>query len=492
MKKIFMIMLGIVLVAFTNSCQDSENNPQFPKSDADFSVTASATTISVSPQDSLSVAVTFTWTDPKFAVGLSNSDFTVMFGPTDKNFISFSSKDFTGILTGSLTGKEVNALALKFGGAIGEPIVLDMRVVASHNNNEPKISNIVKITVTPFSDLALLSSSATVVTKEADAAKVGISFNWNAPFVGYEGTRTYQFQYAEGGTSFASPKSIAVSVLNKSFTQLELNNIAALEFGTLAGEVGNVDFRVKCTNGLGAIIYSNTVTVGITPYSSKPVPKYPVPDNLFLVGDASPGGWSNPVPTPSQQFTKINDYTFGLVIQLTGGKSYLALPVNGDWSHKYNPSISNADPAGDAFAPDAGGNNIPGPAADGLYKIVIDFVAGTYTTTLLSASPVPANLYIVGDATAGVWANPVPVPSQQFTQISNAEFELTIDLTASKSYLLLPVNGDWGHKYGGTSKTGSDLLVDGDVPGSNTPSPDASGTYTINVNFLTMQYTVKQ
>ena len=493
MKKIWMIMLGIAVMAFASSCDDTVSNPEFPKSTTAFSVSASTTTVSVTQQDSLADAVTFTWTDPKFAVGLNDSKFTVMVAPTETNFSRFSSKAFTNVLTGALTGKEINALALKYGGTIGEPITLDVKVVASlENNNEPTNSNIIKISITPYSDLALLSSATTVVTKEDQASSVALTLNWNQPFAGYEGTRTYQFQYAQGGTSFASPKSMDITAFTKSFTNLELNNIAALEYGVLAGESGNVDFRVKCTNGLGAVIYSNTVTVAVTPYSSKPVPKYPVPANLFLVGDASPGGWSNPVPTPSQQFTKINDYTFGIIIQLTGGKSYLALPVNGDWSHKYNPSISNANPGSDAFAPDAGGNNIPGPAADGLYKIVLDFVAGTYTTTLLSSNPVPANLYIVGDATAGSWSNPVPTPSQQFTQITNAEFELSIDLTASKSYLFLPVNGDWSHKYGGSSKTGSDLLVDGAVPGSNTPSPDVTGTYTINVNFLTMQYTVKQ
>jgi hypothetical protein len=34
------------------------------------------------------------------------------------------------------------------------------------------------------------------------------------------------------------------------------------------------------------------------------------------------------------------------------------------------------------------------------------------------------------------------------------------------------------------------LLTDGAVPGSNTPAPSTTGSYTINVNFITMTYKV--
>jgi hypothetical protein len=216
-----------------------------------------------------------------------------------------------------------------------------------------------------------------------------------------------------------------------------------------------------------------------------------VPDSLYLVGDATPGGWSNPVPIQSQHFTKIDATTFEIVVQMTGGKQYLFLPKNGDWSHKYNPPNSGSNPGGDIFQPDAGGNNMIGPANDGLYQITVDFVKGKYTVAAISGlNPIPPNLYIVGDATAGQWNNPVPVPTQQFKQISNGEFQISIPLTSGKSYLFLPVNGDWSHKYGGTSATGGAVLADSGVPNSNTPAPATTGTYLIYVNFFTLQYTL--
>ena len=223
------------------------------------------------------------------------------------------------------------------------------------------------------------------------------------------------------------------------------------------------------------------------------VKKLVVPSNLYIVGDATAGGWANPVPTPSQQFTKIDDVSFGIVLNLTASKSYLLLPVNGDWSHKYGGATDGTNVGGGTLLADGAvpGSNTPAPGTSGLYKIVVNFATNSYTITPYNG---PANLYIVGDATAGGWANPVPTPSQQFTELSKGIFQLTLPLTTGKSYLLLPVNGDWTHKYGGATdgvSANGDLLADGDVPGSNTPAPATSGSRTITVNFITMKYKVQ-
>ncbi|MGZ3987831.1 MAG: SusF/SusE family outer membrane protein, partial [Flavisolibacter sp.] len=258
--------------------------------------------------------------------------------------------------------------------------------------------------------------------------------------------------------------------------------------GTLLkdGAVPGSNTPAPATSGIYKIVVNfQTNTYTVTPVA--------VPANLYIVGDATPGGWNNPVPIPSQQFTKIDAVSYGIVINLTAGKSYLFLPANGDWSHKYGGATDGTATGGGTLLADGAvpGSNTPAPGASGLYKIIVNFATNSYTVTPYDG---PSNLYIVGDATAGGWNNPVPVPSQQFTQVGNAEFQLTTQLTAGKSYLLLPVNGDWGHKYGGatdgTAAGGGILLKDGDVPGSNTPAPGTTGNYLIDVNFITMTYKV--
>jgi hypothetical protein len=353
-----------------------------------------------------------------------------------------------------------------------------------------------------FTTAGLTATSTTLTLDSVGAAtKNGVTLTWQPLNYGADLAVTYTLQIDSVNGGFAKPLNlIFTNAYSKSYTVAELNTLATVTFGLVPGTAGKIRTRVKVdvnqSTGSATTVpttYSNTVELTITPYSTKPVPKYPVPAGLFLVGSATPGGdatgWNNPVPVPSQKFTQIDETSFGIVINMVGGKDFLLLPVNGDWSHKY-AITGTANLAGGDFVPDAN-NNMKGPATSGLYKIIVDFVKGTYAITPATAGAIPTNLYIVGDATAGQWNNPVPTPSQEFTRVSSGEFELTVALTSGKSYLFLPLNGDWTNKYGGTSKTGGELLANGAVPGSNTPAPDASGTYKINVNFFSSKYTVK-
>jgi hypothetical protein len=352
-----------------------------------------------------------------------------------------------------------------------------------------------------------LTTSATtlVLDSTSGGTKKGITFTW--PAVNYTVpvvvTYTLQIDSMKGNFSKATNVNMA-NGLTKSYTMGDFNTLVQ-NLGLVGGTAGQVQVRVIAdiiqTGGSTSAVpttISNVINLTITSYSTIPKPKYPVPDNLFLVGSATPGGdahgWDNPVPVPTQQFTRIDANTFGMVIQLLGGKALDFLPVNGDWSHKYSVPNAGSNPNGDAFQPDAP-KDIVGPTTDGLYLITVDFVKGTYTFTPATAGQIPAALFLVGDATPGGtlhgWDNPVPVPAQQFTQISSGEFKITIPLIGGASYLWLPVNGSWDHKFGGTSKIGGAVLADSAVPGTNTPAPDASGTYTIDVNFFAKTYTVK-
>ncbi|MEK7199408.1 MAG: hypothetical protein AAB212_05760, partial [Bacteroidota bacterium] len=68
-------------------------------------------------------------------------------------------------------------------------------------------------------------------------------------------------------------------------------------------------------------------------------------------------------------------------IALSGGNSYLFLPVNGDWGAKYGAIGANNsnNPDGDDFKP--GGGDMLAPAVSGNYKISVDFQRGKFTVT---------------------------------------------------------------------------------------------------------------
>jgi len=450
-------------------------------------LTASAASLTPAVADSNKTLLTLNWTYPNYATDSSNIKYIIEIDSTGRNFGKEVTKTLTKNLSTTFTGRDLNTILLNYGAALGVPVKLEARVTSSYsNNNEKYISNVVQISITPYSDPSKLTTEKTSVSgTAATSTSHSNTFTWSTAFPGYSGTISYVIQYDSAGKNFVSPFQIAgyggTSVYSANLNQGDMNT-TALTSGIGVGVLGKVEYRVKATTASGAVAYSNIVTVTTTPFS-------PVPPNLFIVGDATLGGWNNPVPVPAQQFSKLDAYKFSLTLWLNAGKSYLFLPVNGDWNHKYGGIGSNNanNVNGDDFKPE--GADMKAPAADGIYQIVVDFQTNKWTVT---AIPVPSNLYIVGDATPGGWNNPVPIPSQQFTQLSNVSFGLVVNLTANKSYLFLPLNGDWSHKFGGTGANNANN-VNGDqlkAEGSDMKAPAADGLYLIIVNFATNSWTV--
>lgn len=100
-------------------------------------------------------------------------------------------------------------------------------------------------------------------------------------------------------------------------------------------------------------------------------------------------------------------------------------------------------------------------------------------------------LWVVGDAFAGGWNNPLQAPynvSQKFTRIDVLHYELTVPFNATGGYKLVQTMGVWGTQYhalDGTAALSGDFEKRDADP--QFPSPGA-GTYKIEVNFQTGKY----
>jgi starch-binding outer membrane protein SusE/F len=363
----------LMLVLIIASCNKVKDLPLYQSGDAPV-LSASAATLAPVAADSNETAITFSWTNPKFATDSSNYKFIVQIDSAGRDFSKAVSKTVLGSYNTSYTNKEINQILLGFGFAYNTAYDIDVRVIASYrNNNDQKITNTIR-------------------------------FNYKI---------------------YVNPPKIAP----------------------------------------------------------------PSTGRLFLVGNASQGGWNNPVPVPTQEFGKIDSVTYVGVFDLNGGTNeYLVLPSNGSWDNKY--SVANKTLPGLNAGGDFGFNlpdNFPGPSASGMHKIVLDFQAGKFIVTPYTGPSLPANLFIVGNATPGGWNNPVPVPSQQLTRLNSVQFETSLALTgAGNEYLLLPVNGSWANKYSVPDKNLAGLSGGGflgyNLP-DNLPAPADAGTYKISVNF---------
>lgn len=336
--------------------------------------------------------------------------------------------------------------------------------------------------------VTLSAASTSIAPQPADSNNLVLNLSWTDPQYAVDTSR-YKFVVeldVEGNQFKNAIKKTVLGQFDTGFLAKELNAFAVehqwefnkpykMEARVLSSYQNNNDLKI-----------SNVIPFTYTPYKVPPKIALPESGHLYLVGDASQGGWNNPVPIPSQEFSQLDETTFAGVFNLNGGKQYLVLPDNGSWDKKY--SIADQGVPGVAEGGDFGfglDKNFIGPANAGWYKIVLDFQHGKYTVTPWSGH-LPDNLFMVGDATPGGWNNPVPVPSQEFTRLNSSEFELTISLAGGKQYLFLPVNGDWSHKYAVQNAGVEGLSMGGalgyDFP-QNFPGPSESGTYKINVNF---------
>lgn len=343
---------------------------------------------------------------------------------------------------------------------------------------------------------AVLSASVTSLAPvPADSNKTVLTLSWTNPHHATDSaTEKYVVEIDSAGRNFAKATSrTIVGALSTSFIAKDLNAIL-LSYGFAYNTAYDMDIRVTSSYGNNnERIASNTIRVKVTTYKIPPKVVPPTSGHLYLVGDATAGQWNNPVPVPTQEFAKLDSVTYSGVFDLIGGKQYLALPVNGDWTHKFavaDNTITGLSAGGD-FGFDLS-SNFPGPATSGKYTITFNFQNGKFTVTPFTGN-LPTNLYIVGDATAGQWNNPVPVPSQQFTRLNSSVFQITLPLIGGKQYLFLPLNGDWTNKFAVADNTIPGLASGGSFGynlAANFPGPATSGTYTITVNFATGKFSV--
>ncbi|MDQ6814644.1 MAG: SusE domain-containing protein [Bacteroidota bacterium] len=196
----------------------------------------------------------------------------------------------------------------------------------------------------------------------------------------------YLIEIDTAGANFTNPNKQTVAVskdLSVSFTNAQFNDYLLNQLVLKPAMPHNLEIRVKA--GLGsksvAPLISNVLKLTVTPYAIPPKVAPPASGKLYIVGNATPGGWNNPVPEPAQQLTKISETFYQITLPLTGGGSYLLLPSNGSWDVKYGGTGSNNtnNVNGDDFK--IGGGDLIAPPASGNYKITVDFQRGKFTVT---------------------------------------------------------------------------------------------------------------
>lgn len=254
----------------------------------------------------------------------------------------------------------------------------------------------------------------------------------------------------------------------------------------------------SCAKDETKVTYSGGTSPVLSASKTDSIP-LPVTDTT---SNAVTFSWTNPNYKFSNGISSMN-VTYYLQIDTSGANfsspNMQTVSINSDLSTTFTVSSLNKLLAngllfstGVPHTIDTRVKSFLGNGAVPLYSNVLTFTVIPFAPPPKLAPPASGTLFIVGSATAGGWNNPMTVDptTQQFTQVSNTLYKITIQLTGGGEYKLIGVNGSWAAQWSvataDTEPNGGDFVFNG----NNCIAPAASGTYDIVVNFQTGKFTV--
>ena len=235
------------------------------------------------------------------------------------------------------------------------------------------------------------STAAVALTPPpADESREALRLRWTNPnYIFNTGVSSHDVNYTleidVAGSNFAGKNKYVTTIardLEKAFTVLELNAILGNTMLLKFGQRYTLEARIISNLGLDAVpLRSNVVSFTATPYA--PPPKVEVPTNgtLWATGNAFSSGWQNPLPSPfstSQQFTRVSNTLYELVVDMPGGGNYKLIQEQGVWGTQYHMIAGGTWEAGSLRKRDAEPGFI-GPPTAGRYKITVDFQLGVFS-----------------------------------------------------------------------------------------------------------------
>jgi starch-binding outer membrane protein SusE/F len=231
------------------------------------------------------------------------------------------------------------------------------------------------VLLTPKSDFNIILSKAT----ENDVATTII---WNdATYEGGSTVVNYSIEIAKAGTNFKSPITVTTTTNRyKSITVAELNS-ALVNGGFIEKAENAVDVRIKSVVGVGGVPQvSNSYTIKATPFHT------PLATSLWLVGAATPGGWSWDGDAETEfPLVKGKTDVYEVAIVLKSGDAFRVFlgnnfTSNGNWDASKNyPAYSGYTITSELVNAEDGDKNFRYTGSTGERVLKIDTTAKTIT-----------------------------------------------------------------------------------------------------------------
>lgn len=380
MKKLLTIFSMLVSSAgFFTACEKADSLPLYGEGTAPV-LTASSTTLAPAPADSNNTALTLSWTSPNYATDSATYKFVIEMDSTGKNFANPDTKTVTGKLTASFIAKELNNFLLARGYAFNVPVDMDVRLKSSYgNNNELKLSNVLKIRMTPYKippKVALPTSGRLFIVGDAS------TFGWSndpAPPDFPPGREFSRLDETTWAGIFQMTGTGGYKILQTQgnwSTQYHMASGGTATGGSFEYGDANPSFPSPAAGWYKIILDFQAGKFTVTSVAN------PLPQELYTTGDATAGGWTN-APPANQKLTRLNSVVHEITMSLVPGKYYKFLSSSGNWQ----PQFGGNSATGGALGANYGGGNdpaaIPTPTVAGDYKVQVNFATETYTVTKL-------------------------------------------------------------------------------------------------------------
>ncbi len=373
-------------------------------------LSSSTATVALMLADTVRPVINFSWTNPKYSNDSASTKYILEIDSTGKNFAKENTKTVIGLLSTSLSGRDLNGILLNLGFRLGVAQTIDVRLISSYNNNNERyMSNVLKITVTPVADPSkLISANSSVTCTLANAALPSNTFSWTPSFSGYPAAVTYTLQYDSAGKNFVAPIDIAVgaSIFTKGLTQGEMN-VTSINSGIPAGGLGKVEYRIKAVTAWGATTYSNVVNVTIQSYI--PILRVYLPGG-YQAATGNGGDWD---PGSAPELIRdlrgpVFNSLYYIYIYIPAGSEF-KVTVGRSWAVNYGGSGGVLSSGGANFS----------VASAGFYRISVNITNMTYNITT-------GRMGFVGGATGAGWNPPNVFPTYA---MGNAATNLFVGLT---------------------------------------------------------------
>src|SRR5437763_16547551 len=121
----FFLLAGITVVLM--ACDKADTLPLYTNGSAP-TLSASSTTIAPTPADSDNVALTLSWSNPKYATDSSANKYIVQIDSSGKDFSNAMSRTVTGSLSTSFIAKDFNSMLIALGFEFGVTYSVDVRI----------------------------------------------------------------------------------------------------------------------------------------------------------------------------------------------------------------------------------------------------------------------------------------------------------------------------------------------------------------------------